>query len=109
MGWFSALYVMTILKYGLGEEGIEGECYTTPSTNQFVILHKDLKTIYKFDFEEKTKVQINFDQSAHNVEHSCLVNFQNQFWIFGGYNTWNDDNNIYSWNKLSLTEKKITM
>ena len=50
----------------------------------FVILYKNIGKVSRYNFEEETKVEINFDQSAHKVYLSCSGNFQNQFWIFGG-------------------------
>ena len=50
----------------------------------FVILNKDIGKVSRYNFEKGKKVEINFDQSAHKVYRSCSVNFQNQFWIFGG-------------------------
>ena len=38
--------------------------------NEFVVLHKDLREISRFNFEEGKKEKIEFDQSQHKVFQS---------------------------------------
>ena len=49
-----------------------------------MVLHKDLREISRFNFEEGKKEKIEFDQSQHKASSSCSLRFQNKFWIFGG-------------------------
>ena len=57
----------------------------------FVILHRDLKQTYIFNFDKRTRKEIDFNSEdsighafTHKIDYGCSIKFQDTIWIFGG-------------------------